>query len=147
MPRAQCIVYRDNKLLLAKHRMNGEEWWCLPGGGIEDGETPVEATLRELKEECCVEGKIIAEVSHITYPLDSESYTYLVDIGNQEPKMGVDPDSTGPFLVDIAWMSLKAISEKSRVFLWWSGLLGIPGFFAEVEGWGEDTSYPNTSEK
>ncbi len=118
MPRAQCIVYRDNKLLLAKHRMDGEEWWCLPGGGIEEGETPSEAALRELTEECSVEGKIITEVSHITYPFESESYTYLIDIGSLEPKMGENSDLTGPILVDIAWMSLKDIPERDRAFLW-----------------------------
>jgi hypothetical protein len=32
MARAQCIAYRGDRLILAKHRRNGEEWWCLPGG-------------------------------------------------------------------------------------------------------------------
>ena len=147
MARAQCIVHRNNRLLIVKHRQDGEEWWCLPGGGIEENETPAEAALRELKEECCVEGNIIAKVSHITYPLESESYTYLVDIGNLEPQMGVDPDSIGPFLVDIAWMSLKDIPERDRAFLWWSGLLSLPRFFSEVQQWGGDKSYPNNSKK
>ena len=55
MPRAQCIVHRKNRLLMVKHRLNGEEWWCLPGGGIEEGESPSEAAVRELKEELNIE--------------------------------------------------------------------------------------------
>ena len=41
---------------MVKHHHEGKEWWCLPGGGVEKDETPAEAVLRELKEECGVEG-------------------------------------------------------------------------------------------
>ena len=147
MARAQRIVHRGNRLLMVKHRMNDEEYWCLPGGGTIEEEKPAQAAIRELKEECCVEGSIIAEVSHTKYPPDSQSYTYLVDIGNQEPRLGVDPESGVPILVDIAWLSPKEISERDRAFLWFSGLLAIPEFYSEVEQWVDDRSHPeNTRE-
>lgn len=144
MARAQCIVYRDDKLLMAKHlSMDGEEWWCLPGGGIEPGETPLEAALRELEEECNVKGRIVAEVSHITYPIESESYTYLIDIGDSEPKIGDDMELVDQYLVDIAWKRLREIPERDRAYLWWAGLIGVPVFFSEIQQWGDETSYPN----
>ena len=147
MIRAQCIVQRNNKLLLTKHRKDEAEWWCLPRGGIEDGETPEAAALRELEEECSVDGEIVTEISHIAYPPDSESYTYLIDIGDQEPRLGVDPDMTEPVLTNIAWLSLKEIPERDRVFLWWSGLIAVPEFLKEIESWGVDISYPGNSEE
>jgi 8-oxo-dGTP diphosphatase len=59
MIRAQCLVHRNMRILMVKHHLNGEEWWCLPGGGVEPGETAVEAALRELYEECQVIGCIL----------------------------------------------------------------------------------------
>ena len=52
---------------MVKHRAGGVEWWCLPGGAIESGEIPVQAALRELKEECCAEGTVVRQTSHVNY--------------------------------------------------------------------------------
>ena len=48
--RAQCLVIRDGKVLMVKHTHENDEWYCSPGGGIEDGETPEQAAIRELNE-------------------------------------------------------------------------------------------------
>ena len=141
MPRAQCIVHRKNQLLMAKHRQNGEEWWCLPGGGIEEGETPAEAAIRELKEECCVDGIIVRETG-VWYSQQDKAHTFLVDIGIQEPRIGNDPEYKQQVLVDLKWLKLSEISEQDRAFLWAAGLLGIEEFHTEVFGWGDSISYP-----
>jgi 8-oxo-dGTP pyrophosphatase MutT (NUDIX family) len=49
--RSQGIVVRNGKILMALHHENGNAWRCLPGGAIEKGEIPEDATLRELLEE------------------------------------------------------------------------------------------------
>ena len=58
MIRAQCLIHRHQRILMVKHHVDDEEWWCLPGGGVEPGETPAQAALRELQEECQVAGVI-----------------------------------------------------------------------------------------
>jgi ADP-ribose pyrophosphatase YjhB (NUDIX family) len=142
--RSQCVIHKENRLLMAQHQQDGKTWWCLPGGGVEEGETPEEAVLRELQEECSVTGRIIREINHATYISGEEAYTYLVDIGEQIPRLGTDPEfpKTGQVLVDIAWLTLAEIPERDRTFLWDSGLLRIPVFLAEVSEWGDDLSYP-----
>jgi 8-oxo-dGTP diphosphatase len=49
--RAGAVIIKDNKILLFHRFKNGREYWCLPGGGIEEGEINESALDREIKEE------------------------------------------------------------------------------------------------
>ncbi|WP_329423473.1 NUDIX hydrolase [Streptosporangium sp. NBC_01495] len=49
MPAALVAVWCGRHLLLVFDRFRGE--WELPGGGIDPGETPLQAAVRELHEE------------------------------------------------------------------------------------------------
>lgn len=143
-PRVQAIVHRDDRILMVKHRHGGREWWCLPGGALEDGEAPDEGALRELREECNVQGTVVRQISHVSYAVDDETYSFLVDIGGQEPSLGSDPDVAEgeQVLVDARWMTLSEVCERDRAFLWAAGLLGVAAFLKEVESWGNEISYP-----
>ncbi len=144
MPRVQAIVVRDDAVLMVKHRQDGQEWWCLPGGAQEAGETPEQGAIRELREECNVSGVVVRQTSHVCHAPEDETYSFLVDIGSQTPSLGSDPDVAVGYevLADVRWLSLDDIPERDRVFLWAAGLLGTGAFLAEIESWGDDTSYP-----
>jgi ADP-ribose pyrophosphatase YjhB (NUDIX family) len=148
MIRVQGIIIRDGKILMARHRHGGREYWCLPGGGIDPGERPEEALLRELWEECRVMGKILRQVSAAEEPRGGRLVTYHVDIQDQEPQLGYDPEfeADGQLLIGIQWLALNEICERDRAFLFASGLLAIGDFYDEVAQWGDDVSYPRRAD-
>lgn len=137
MSRAQCLVHRNLQILMVLHRQGGEEWWCLPGGGIEKGETPDAAALRELKEECCVDGQVVKMTSRVEFGKDDYYQTYLVDIGHQVPTLGIDPENEGreKVLVNVAWVSLGDLTEKGRAYLWTAGLITVEPFARVLLSW------------
>ena len=50
---AYAVIVRDDEVLLCRlsPRISPDERWTLPGGGVEHGEHPRDAVLREIAEE------------------------------------------------------------------------------------------------
>ncbi|HEY2954208.1 MAG TPA: NUDIX domain-containing protein [Candidatus Eisenbacteria bacterium] len=69
---AAAVVRRDGRLLLTQRPPGGPLalQWELPGGKIEEGESPEHALERELREELGVRGRAleVVEVSSHDYP-------------------------------------------------------------------------------
>ncbi|HVC03394.1 MAG TPA: NUDIX hydrolase [Candidatus Acidoferrales bacterium] len=49
--RCAVLIWRDGEVLLVRHEKGGHSYWLVPGGGVDPGETLVEAGARELREE------------------------------------------------------------------------------------------------
>ena len=46
---SRAVIVRDGKILLSHETVTG--WWLVPGGGLEEGETPETCCIREVEEE------------------------------------------------------------------------------------------------
>jgi len=85
--RAVGVIIRNNKILLLSRIKKGWQFFCFPGGGIEPGETPERAVVREIEEECSSKNKIIKFLFKFKTE-DREAYYYLIDLENEEPILG-----------------------------------------------------------
>ena len=143
--RSVAIVTRNGKILMERVFYFGREFFTVPGGGIEAGETPEQAAIRELKEECGLDGTIVRPLAVQYKENGSAEYSFWVKIPDeQEAITGYDPEETGddPPLKEVLWMALPEISEKDRAFLWSYGLMLVDDFFEEIKRWGDAISYP-----
>jgi ADP-ribose pyrophosphatase YjhB (NUDIX family) len=53
--RVSALLRWRGRILLCRQEKPGKEYWLLPGGGVDSGETLVEALQRELEEELGIE--------------------------------------------------------------------------------------------
>ncbi len=75
------VVFRANgKVLLLKRE--DEKRWCLPKGGVEEGEAPEQAALREISEEtglyCDLAGHVLDIRYQYHWPADGVNYDKTV---------------------------------------------------------------------
>jgi 8-oxo-dGTP diphosphatase len=59
--RVSAILRWKGRMLLCRHEKPGKEYWLLPGGGVNSGESLVEALHRELAEEIGIDEKLPVE--------------------------------------------------------------------------------------
>ena len=147
--RSIALVVRDGKILSVHTRRSWGYVNELPGGGIETGESPEEAAIRELKEETGLDGKINRQLNVLHWKDGSTEYVFLIDVPDQQKEIvGTDPEipqGKEQAIKDVRWMGLDEFSERERAFLWSYGLLDVEGFFDIVVGWGSEISYPTAN--
>lgn len=118
---AYALVVRDDAVLLTRVSARGfhSGSWTLPGGGIDHGEGPRSALVRELREECGIDGTVgeVLEVDDVrvagTAPSghDEDFHAVYVVFATEVPE-GAEPVVTE---VDgttdaVAWVPLPDIA-------------------------------------
>lgn len=56
--RVSALLAWQGRILLCRHEKPGREYWLLPGGGVNSGESLVDALRRELSEEIGIDDTI-----------------------------------------------------------------------------------------
>lgn len=109
---SDIIINEVDEILLVKHRKQGREYWVLPGGHLEYGETFAECAVRELQEETSLKGEFqkLVFLSESLAPNGSRhiiNLFALVKVLGGEIKIGSDED----ILCEVAYKPLVELSK------------------------------------
>lgn len=113
-PRARVLLTHDNHVLVVKNWL-GANNWTLPGGGIGQGETPVQAAIREIKEELgfVIEPGAIRNLgNHQTVEkrgLRTKYYLFAVEL-NSKPSLGIKTNE----IIDHKWLPVTDIYHANK---------------------------------
>ena len=140
--RSMALCVKADKILMIQTYRRNRYIWEIPGGGIENEETPEEAAIRELKEESGLDGVINRPLNTIHCKDGSTEYVFLVDVlDSQEAVVGRDPEipiREEQAIKNVCWKKLGELSERDRAFLWSYGLLEVNDYFEIVLSWGDE---------
>ena len=126
--RATAVVVRDGCVLMVAIQDRTRRYWTLPGGGIEPGEHPADAAVRELAEETNLVGTVTDELLHADAP--SPHWFFAVHVApDAEPSVGHDPElpPDEQEIVAVAWRPLAELGDDVQIALlneslgpgWW----------------------------
>lgn len=105
LPTAAGVVIREERILLIKRGIEpGMGHWSLPSGFIEEGETPGEGCIREVREETGLETRVIRllDVLHVGSNFYGEILVivYLLEEVGGELQAGTDAQDARFFQKD-----------------------------------------------
>lgn len=110
--RSAVIIIEESNILLIHRVKNGEEYYVIPGGSIEKGETPKGAAVREVKEETNLDITVsnifwedVTDTRHDYYFI-SASHQGGLKLGGPEAVRNNKNDS-----YELEWISLKKLKN------------------------------------
>lgn len=117
--RAGVIIYNPflNKILLIHRWKDGQEYFVIPGGTIEPEERPLEAALREIKEE--VNLSFSADQLRTAFSLNNqgkEEYYFYTELSTAETPLmqGEEAQRSSPKnIYQPEWLSLRDIDSHN----------------------------------
>jgi 8-oxo-dGTP diphosphatase len=113
------ILYNQRVLLVQRGQPPAQGQWTLPGGVIEVGESPEEALIREVQEECHVSITIVGIIDVVNRVIRDDQNTikyhyvildYLARCQSGESEQNVSPQP-GTDVMDVRWIPLSALGQ------------------------------------
>jgi ADP-ribose pyrophosphatase YjhB (NUDIX family) len=122
---AYGVIVDGEQILLAHWNEGGRSGWTLPGGGLEPGEDPADAAVREIREETGYRGELdelLGVDSHVVAAADRLNATdqplHAIRIIYRARVVAGDLTNEADGSTDEAsWFSLSEVGDLDRVGL------------------------------
>ncbi|TDT68647.1 ADP-ribose pyrophosphatase YjhB (NUDIX family) [Hypnocyclicus thermotrophus] len=109
--RVAGILVKEGKLLLIQHKKNGKEYWLLPGGGVDFGETMQKALKREFIEETNLNIRV-NDLLFISEAIDPNGEKHIINFFFEvEYSSGILKLSKEKRLVDLKYIDINKIDN------------------------------------
>ncbi|NLK62139.1 MAG: NUDIX hydrolase [Fusobacteria bacterium] len=104
-----------NEILFIKHRKNGDEYWLLPGGGVDYGETFQEGLKREFLEETNLKIEV-NNMAFLSEAIEPNHKRHIINVYFFVTKIGGDMKlASEDNLVDLQFLDENKI-ENSIIY-------------------------------
>lgn len=115
------ILDNQNRMLMVKQEHEERDIWMVPGGGIEEGESSIDAAVREIKEETGLDievGKLIWHVEEVSKRGQRFVNFFMGRITGGKLALGLDPefDAGGQVLREVKFMSRQEIEALPALY-------------------------------
>ena len=121
--RAGIVLIKDNKVALIERHRAGLDYFVFPGGGVDEGETPEQAAIRETMEELGIEVAIKQKVAEITLGPKSRQIYFLVEhvsgefgTGTGEEFTDSDPNDPDEGIYIPIWMPIDELPRRTNIY-------------------------------
>lgn len=120
--RAGVILFESGKIALIERYRAGSHYFVFPGGGVDEGETPEQAAVREAEEELGlrvrIQQKIIemnfGESCHFYFRVERVSGEFGTGTGEEYTNSDPNNPQQGTYLP--IWMSLDELPQHRNIF-------------------------------
>jgi 8-oxo-dGTP pyrophosphatase MutT (NUDIX family) len=121
--RAGIVLIKENKVALIERHRAGLDYYVFPGGGVDEGETPEQAAIRETMEELGIEVVIKQKVAEITLGPKSRQIYFLVEYvsgefgtGTGEEFTDSDPNDPEEGIYIPIWMPIRELPRHAKIY-------------------------------
>jgi len=121
--RTVALIINDDDLLaiLVMHRnKQGKKYYVFPGGGIEKGETPEQAVIREIGEETSLKVKVERQIYEHRYDNGEKQFFFLCTYLDGSPSIRAgtnesDSNKIGDDSYEPVWIKIDGL-EKTLIY-------------------------------
>jgi 8-oxo-dGTP diphosphatase len=121
--RAGVVLVEDGHVVLIERRRAGLHYFVFPGGGVDEGESPEQAAVREMEEETGLRVAVCRKLAVVNFGQVSRQHYFLASrIGGQfgqgsgEEMSNRRPDDHNAGLYYPIQMKIEALSRHDNVF-------------------------------